>query len=269
MKLFNIFDRDNFDFESLTGQLLWCHCVEHGDEYSGYDIIQNPSPKSFWVGMENPYPRGNKPGDIVRDITFLSYSIGPTRRLSWKELTLALGFYKDCLLPDYHDCSKCEDYKKCKAYFKDDPKQERCSGWIKDHADEVPDLEEEWKKFIDDLLNNPSKLDLGPHFEKYYQKMIEEAGTKEIINDKSINPLELVTKVYKNTLAYELDKTIVNDDGTITHLHSDKFLEEHPERKDSPEYTEEELKENIDFIANVAKKTAKEWGSLLKEKFDK
>ncbi len=241
----NINNITNEDFKNLASSLLWCHCVEHSDEYSGYDIIQNPPPKSFWVGIENPYPRGNRPGDIIRDITFLSYSIGPTRRLSWKELTLALGLYKDCLLPDYHDCSRCEDHKKCKAYFKDDPKQERCSGWEKDHANEVPDIEEEWKKFIDDLLNNPPKIDLGPDY------------------------LKLVHDVYKNTLAYELDKTIFNDDGTITILHSDKFLEEHPERKDSPEYTEEELKENIGFIANVAKKTANEWGDILKKNFDK
>lgn len=166
MKEFNIFDRNNFDFESLVGQLLWCNTVSHSDEYSGYDIIQNPPHNSFWEEIE-AYPRGNKPGDIVRDVTFLSYSIGPTRRLSWKELTLALGFYKDCLLPDYHDCSKCEDHKNCKAYFKDDPKQERCSGWIKDHADEVPSIEEEYKKFIDDLLNNPSHLDLGPDYSKF------------------------------------------------------------------------------------------------------
>lgn len=265
----NIDNITNEDFKNLAASLLWCHCVEHSDEYSGYDIIQNPPPKSFWVGMENPYPRGNRPGDIVRDITFLSYSIGPTRRLSWKELTLTLGLYKDCLLPDYHDCSKCEDYKNCKAYFKDDPKQERCSGWIKDHADEVPDLEEEWKKFIDDLLNNPPKLDLGPFFEKYYKKMLEESGTKEIIKDKSINPLELVTKVYKNTLTYELDSIKVNDDGTTTHLHSDKFLDEHPERKDSPEFTEEEEKEQAEFLSKFTKKTAKEWGSLFKKNFDK
>lgn len=170
----NIFDEKNFDYKSLVGQLLWRNTVSHKDEYSGYDIIQNLPANSFWAEMENPYPRGNKPGDIVRDITFLSYSIGPTRRLTWKELTLALGFYKECLLPDYHDCSRCKYYKKCKAYFKDDSKQERCSGWLHDHADEVPDLEEEWKKFIDDLLNNPPKLDLGPDFEEYYKQILKE-----------------------------------------------------------------------------------------------
>ena len=261
----NIFDENN-DWKSFAGDLLWHNVVYHRDEYSGYDIIQNVHFKSFWNDVDNPYPRGNKPGDIVRDVTFLSYSIGPTRRLTWKELTLALGFYKDILLPDYHDCSRCEDHKKCKAYFKDDPKQERCSGWEKDHANEVPDIEEEWKKFIDDLLNNPPKLDLGPHWEKYFEHMLEEPETKETNEDKndSNNIFDLVNNVYKKTLGYELNSMIINEDGTITHKHSDKFLDEHPERKDSPEFTEKEEQEEINFIAKVAFEDAKKYGSLFK-----
>lgn len=238
----NIFDRNNFDFESLTGQLIWFNVVSHSDEYSGYDIIQNISEKSFWNEIENPYPRGNKPGDIVRDTTFLSYSIGPVRRLTWKELCLALGFYKDILLPDYHNCLKCEEYKKCKAYFKDDPKQERCNSWERNHKNEIPDLEEEYKKFIDDLLNKPSKC--------------------------CLDYLKLVSDVYKKTLYYELDEIKVNDDGTTTHLHSPKFLNEHPERKDSPEFTEKEENEQVGLIAKTAYEMAKKYGSLFKENFD-
>ena len=250
----NIFDENN-DWKSLAAELIWFNVVSHKNEYSGYDIVQNPSKNSFWEKIENQYPRGDKPGDIVRDVTYLSYGIGPTRRLSWKELALALGLYKDILLPDYHDCSRCEDHKNCRAYFKDNPDQERCSGWENDHKDEVPDLEEEYKKFIDDLLNNPSTLDLGPHWEKYFEQMLEESKLKEINNDEKEldNPLELAKNVYKKTLAYELDSIFINEDGTITHKHSDKFLDEHPERKDSPEFTEEEEMEVAKFIAAAAK----------------
>lgn len=59
--------------------------------------------------------------------------------------------------------------------------------------------------------------------------------------------------IYKKTLAYELERIQINDDGTITHFHSDTFLDEHPERKDSPEFTEEEELEQLKFIAAAAK----------------
>lgn len=231
----NINNITSEDWKNLAAHLLWCHCVEHQNEYSGYDIVINPGQNNIYSSIDNPYPRGNKPGDIVRDTTFLSYSIGPTRRLSWKELTLALGLYKDILLPDYHDCSRCEDYKNCKAYFKDDPEQERCSGWEKYHADEVPDIEEEHKTFIHNLLNNIGKLNLN-----------------------------LIKEVYSKTLGYELDSMSINENGTITHRHSDKFLDEHPERKDSPEFTEEEEQEQLDFISKIAFEDFKKYGSLFK-----
>lgn len=79
----------------------------------------------------------------------------------------------------------------------------------------------------------------------------------------------LILEIYKKTIAYELDSISINEDGTTTHRHSDKFLDEHPERKESPEFTEEEEKEQIEFIGNVAKKTAKEWGDILKKNFNK
>jgi len=63
----------------------------------------------------------------------------------------------------------------------------------------------------------------------------------------------IIEEVYKKTLAYELDSIKVNDDGTTTHLHSDAFLDEHPERRDSPEFTEEEELEQLKFIAAMAK----------------
>lgn len=54
-------------------------------------------------------------------------------------------------------------------------------------------------------------------------------------------------------MAYELETVTVNDDGTTTHLHSDAFLDQHPERRDSPEYTEAEEIEQIEFLAKIAK----------------
>ena len=40
--------------------------------------------------------------------------------------------------------------------------------------------------------------------------------------------VELMNEVYKKTLAYELEKDKINEYGTTTHIHSDKFLDEHP-----------------------------------------
>ena len=152
----NILNRDNIDWETLVAQLLWHQVVYHKNEYSGYDIITDYKVLPDWCkdNREYAYPRGNKPGDIVRDIRFLSYWIGPSRQLTWKELALALGFWKENLLPDYHDCSICSQRKDCKAYFKDDKDQERCSGWMEEHG--KPNEEEEYKKFIDNLLNTDS-----------------------------------------------------------------------------------------------------------------
>lgn len=147
----NILNRDNINWENLTAQLLWHNVVYHKNEYSGYDIITNELPSWCKDNPNQVYPRGNKPGDIVRDIRFLSYWIGPSRQLTWKELTLALGFWKDILLHDHHDCSICSQRKDCKAYFKDNTDQERCSGWMQEHG--KPNEEEEYKKFIDNLLN--------------------------------------------------------------------------------------------------------------------
>ncbi len=57
--------------------------------------------------------------------------------------------------------------------------------------------------------------------------------------------LETIRRIYKKTLGYQLERVVVNNDGTTTHLHSDKFLDEHPERRESPEFTEEEEKEQL------------------------
>ena len=65
--------------------------------------------------------------------------------------------------------------------------------------------------------------------------------------------IKLAWEIYKKTLAYELDSLQVNDDETTTHMHSDKFLDEHPERRDSPEFTDEEEKEQAELIATMAR----------------
>jgi len=65
--------------------------------------------------------------------------------------------------------------------------------------------------------------------------------------------IKLAWEIYKKTLSYELDSLKVNDDGTTTHLHSDRFLDEHPERRDSPEFTDNEEKEQAELIATMAR----------------
>lgn len=169
----NILNRDNIDWETLVAQLLWHQVVYHKNEYSGYDIITDYKVLPEWCkdNPEHAYPRGNKPGDIVRDIRFLSYWIGPSRQLTWKELALALGFWKENLLPDYHDCSICSQRKDCKAYFKDDKDQERCSGWMEEHG--KPNEEEEYKKFIDNLLNANSSGSISVDLDNIGEEELE------------------------------------------------------------------------------------------------
>ena len=77
--------------------------------------------------------------------------------------------------------------------------------------------------------------------------MDKENPTKEEI-------LKLAGDIYKKTLGYELDRLVVNDDGTTTHLHSDRFLDEPPERKDSPEFTKDEEEEEVKYIMHLVEK---------------
>lgn len=137
----NIFERDKNDWESWVESLLWYNIVYHKNEYSGCDLIVNDAVAG----------RGYRNGDIVGDTRILSYYIGDVKRLTWKELALALGFFKDHLTSDGHDCEKCEERETCRAFFKDDKDQERCSGWMEKHG--KPDDEKEYRKFIDDLMS--------------------------------------------------------------------------------------------------------------------
>ena len=138
----NIFDQENIDWKTWTQALLWHQIVYHKNEFSGYELVINPA----------EYTTSVKKGDIIGDTRFLSYYIGETRKLSWKELALCLGLWKDAMLPDHHKCEGCPDEEGCKAYFKYDEDQERCSGWIKDHKDELPSIDEEYQKFIERMM---------------------------------------------------------------------------------------------------------------------
>ena len=43
----------------------------------------------------------------------------------------------------------------------------------------------------------------------------------------------ILGNIYKKTIAYDLEKVVINEDGTTSHLHSDSFLNKHPERLES------------------------------------
>ena len=63
----------------------------------------------------------------------------------------------------------------------------------------------------------------------------------------------LAHEIYKKTLAYSLSKYEPNPDGSFTHVHSDEFIDKHPERKDNPEYTEEEEEMEMQYLHDVAR----------------
>jgi hypothetical protein len=124
--------KGDVDWKQFATELLWRNCIHDKNGYSGYDLVTEPERYSLFSALDNPFPRGDKPGDIVRDTSILSYWIGPVKRLSWKELALALGLFEDHFIPDGHDCKKCKCADTCHAYFKDDPDHEVC-GWWKEH----------------------------------------------------------------------------------------------------------------------------------------
>ena len=70
--------------------------------------------------------------------------------------------------------------------------------------------------------------------------------------ENKITP-DLIHEIYKKTFGYSLDRIVINDDGTTTHLHSDEFLEKHPERVSSPEFSEEEEIEEAKLMYELAK----------------
>lgn len=76
---------------------------------------------------------------------------------------------------DYHDCTICFQRERCNVSFKNNKDQERCSGWLKEHGE--PDDEEEYKKFIDDLLHpkyDNISINFGNISEEEFKKLIAE-----------------------------------------------------------------------------------------------
>jgi hypothetical protein len=78
--------------------------------------------------------------------------------------------------------------------------------------------------------------------------------------------LHVCESIYKQTLGYSLEKIEINEDGTTTHLHSDEFLDEHPERRQTPEFTEAEEFEQMSWIAKLAKEDYENFGPLYTDK---
>ena len=63
----------------------------------------------------------------------------------------------------------------------------------------------------------------------------------------------ILENIYKKTIAYDLEKVVINEDGTTSHIHSDLFLDKHPERRESPQFTKEEELEQSNFMVAMAK----------------
>ena len=101
------------DWEELAKQLLWIKVVESKNEDAFYEISETGELGTFRYSssLKEKY-----------------------RTVSWKELALELGLFKDLLTPDGHDCKVCPSREKCTAYFKDDPDHERCSEWEKNYV---------------------------------------------------------------------------------------------------------------------------------------
>ena len=117
-------NKESIDWESFARQLLWHNIVFNKNADSGYDIMLEDGPEG----------RNIKRGDIGfwRIQSYLCP--GTHAALTCKGLAVALGLFEDILTPDGHDCKKCPERKKCKAYFKDDPDQERCYQWGEKHG---------------------------------------------------------------------------------------------------------------------------------------
>lgn len=76
-------------------------------------------------------------------------------------------------------------------------------------------------------------------------------GKNEPTESNKMTP-DMVHKILEKTFWYSMDSIKVNDDGTTSHLHSPEFLEKHPERRNNPEFTEEEELEQMKYIAYLA-----------------
>lgn len=81
-----------------------------------------------------------------------------------------------------------------------------------------------------------------------------------IMEEKEL--LQLCDTIYKKTLGYSLDRIVLNENGTTSHIHSDEFLDEHPERRNNPEFTEEEELEAAKYLEKLVEADYKQFGPL-------
>lgn len=67
---------------------------------------------------------------------------------------------------------------------------------------------------------------------------------------------DVVKEVYKQLLTYDLCGVKVNEDGTTTCFHSDRYMDEHPECK-SRECTFDEIfnEATVNYMLNLIHKT--------------
>jgi len=77
--------------------------------------------------------------------------------------------------------------------------------------------------------------------------------------------LKMAKALYKKTLGYQLDKVEITENG-VKHYHSDEFLDNHPERRQNPEFTKEEEMEAMNWVAQMAKTCADFDHKIYKEK---
>ena len=132
-----------------------------------------------------------------------------------------------------------------------------CCFWLR--SKEVFKTEEEMNKALEDLKENLKYyLNCSEKLEEYFQT--NDGHGFDLMEEKDI--IQLCGIIYKNTLGYSLEKIKINDDGTTTHLHSDEFLDEHPERRDNPEFTKEEELEAAEYLAKLAEADYKQFGPL-------
>lgn len=110
--------KDDVDWKNFAEALLWRNIVHNKNEDSLYDIM-----------LEDYPDRNIKKGDISswRICSYVDpFSHKP---LTWKELALELGLFKEYLTPDGHKCKGCPKENDCKAFFKYDEDHERCNWW--------------------------------------------------------------------------------------------------------------------------------------------
>lgn len=120
--------KDNVDWKKFAEELLWRNIVHNKNEDSLYDI------------MLKDYPDRNiKRGDISywRICSYVDpFSYKP---LTWKELALELGLFKEHLTPDGHKCKGCPKENDCTAFFKYDEDHERCNWWTENILKKILD----------------------------------------------------------------------------------------------------------------------------------